>query len=92
MSRNAGEQGNTRRMSTAGKIPSICTRNLINPPDNSTGLYLFNGVPSGAFLAQSILWRSGDPVTGCVHDLVFEIGKPEKMGNTRGLPGFEVPS
>ena len=28
---------------------------------------------------------SGYPVTGCVHDLVFEIGKPEKMGNTRGL-------
>ena len=34
-----------------------------------------------------------DLVTGCVHDLVFEIWKPEKMGNTRGLPGFvEVPS
>jgi len=79
-------------MSTAGKKPLICTRNLKKHPEYSTRLFLFNGVPSGAFLAQSILWRSGDPVTGCVHDLVFEIGKPEKMGNTRGLPGFEVPS
>ena len=83
--RNAGGQGNTHRMSPAGKTLSICTLNLINPPDNSTGLVLFNGGPRGAFLAQSILWRSGDPVTGCVHDLVFEMWKPEKMGNTRGF-------
>jgi len=72
-------------MSTARKIPSICTRNLINPSNNSTGLSLFNGFPRGAFLAHSILWRSGDPVTRCIHDLVFEIGKPEKMGNNDGL-------
>jgi hypothetical protein len=66
-------------MSTAGKIPSICTGNMKNPPNNSTKLFLFNGVPWRAFSAHSILWKSGYSVTGCVHDLVFEIGKPEKF-------------
>jgi hypothetical protein len=76
----SGEQVFEYRLSTAGKTLSICTLNLINPPDNSTGLFLFNGVPRGAFLAQSILWRSGDPVTGRVHDLVFEMGNQKKWG------------
>jgi hypothetical protein len=72
-------------MSTARKIPSMCARNLKKPTIYSTVLFLFNGVPSGAFLAQGILQVSGYPVTGCVHDLVFEIGNLKKMGNARGL-------
>ena len=51
---NTGEQGNEHSMSTAGKIPSICTRNLINPPDNSTGLFLFNGVPRGGHFLDRV--------------------------------------
>ena len=78
-------------MSTAGKIPSICTRNLKSPLNNGTRLFLFNGVPSGAFLAYNILWRSGYPVTGCVHDLVFEMGNLKKWGIPVGwsFPGQE---
>jgi hypothetical protein len=72
-------------MSTARKIPSMCARNLIKATKYSTGLFLFNGVPSGAFLAQSILWVSGYPGTGCCHNRVLEIGNMKKMGNTRGL-------
>jgi hypothetical protein len=50
------------------------------PPEYRTGLFLFNGIPSGTFLAHSILWISGDPVTRCVHDLVFETGNLKKWG------------
>jgi hypothetical protein len=51
-----------------------------NLPNNSTRLFLFNGVPREAFLAYTILWRSGDPVTGCIHDLVFKIGYLKEWG------------
>jgi hypothetical protein len=67
-------------MSTARKIPPMCARNLKKPTKYSTGLFLFNGVPSGAFLAQGILWVSGYPVTGCCHALVFEIENLKKWG------------
>jgi hypothetical protein len=40
--------------------------------------FLFNGVPSGTFLSPVILWISADPVTRCVHDLIFEIGNLKK--------------
>jgi hypothetical protein len=67
-------------MSTSGKKSSICTRNLKKPPEYSTRLFLFSGVPSGSFFAQGILWMSEYPVTGCVHDIVFEMGNLGKMG------------
>jgi hypothetical protein len=62
-------------------------------PDYGTRLFLFNGVPTGAFFAHSILWMSGYPVTRCIHDLVFEI---ENLKNWRipvgwFLPGHTLP-
>ena len=77
---NAGEQGKEHTLSTAGKIPSICTINLKTQPDNSTRIFLFNGFPRGAFLAYKILWGSGNPLTGCNYDLVVERGNLKKWG------------
>jgi len=61
------------------KIPSMCTRNLKNPPDNSTGLFLFNGVPRGAFLAHSTLWRPGYAGTRCAGEPPVSSGSPQYL-------------
>jgi len=73
--RNAGGQGNKRSMSTAGKIPSICTRNLKYPAEYGSRLFLFNGVPWGTFLAPNIHWMAGYPGTGCCQYPGFLIWK-----------------
>jgi hypothetical protein len=67
------------------KYPQDAPGILKKPPEYGTGLFLFNGVTSGAFLAQGILWRSWYPGTGCCHDLVFEMGNLKKWGIRLGL-------
>ena len=80
-------------MSTAGKIPLMCARNLKIPLNMASDSSSLTVLKEARFLDIVSIEREVILSPDASMTPVFEIGKSEKMGNTRGLPGFvEVPS